>query len=248
MPRLAAAAGPPSPRSVGSAQDLCWNCRSEVGGDYFCPQCVKVQPLGVWSDFFSLFGLPRKLSIDPGDLQCRFYDRSRKFHPDFFQQTGAEEQSVSLENSALVNAAYRTLRDPISRVEYLIRLEEGAAREIRAKAPADLLEKMLEVQEALEDAKASGLDGEARSRLEEERGRLLARREAEEARLLEVGGEWDALVDESGRIPRDLEAARARLLGRMKEILAATAYLTTAIDDLNEALGEETAHVPRRRH
>jgi molecular chaperone HscB len=209
---------------------------------------VKVQPLGVWSDFFSLFGLPRKLSIDPDELQRRFYDRSRMFHPDFFQQAGAEEQSVSLENSALVNAAYRALRGPISRVEYLIRLEEGAAREIRAKAPADLLEKMLELQEAIEDARASGLDGEARRRLEEERRSLLARREAEESRLLEVGREWDALIDESGRIPRGLEAARSRLLERMKEILAAAAYLTTVIDRLNEALGEETAHVPHRRH
>ncbi len=238
-----------SPEVTGTARDLCWNCQSELGGEYFCLQCVKVQPLSVWSDFFTLFGLPRKLEIDLGELQRRFYDWSRKFHPDFFQQSTVEEQAVSLENSALMNSAYRTLRDPISRVEYLIRLEEGAAKEIPAKAPMDLLEEMLEIQETLEETKASGLDGEARRRLERERERLKERRAMEEAKLLEVGKEWDALVDGRGRVPRDQESVRVRLLDRMKEILAVRAYLTTVINDLSEALGEEThTNVSHRRH
>src|SRR3989304_829918 len=99
-----------------SSRDLCWNCQSEVGGEYFCPQCVKVQP------------------------------------------APPEEQAISLENSALVNTAYRTLRDPIARVEYLIGLEEGAVKGIPPKAPLDLLEEMLLGQEALEGGKASALD------------------------------------------------------------------------------------------
>ena len=202
-------------------------------------------------DYFAVFGLPRKVGLDRAELEGRFYELSRKFHPDFFQSATPAEQAKSLEQSALVNQAYRALRDPISRAEYLIRLEqEGeAAKGIRAKAPGDLLEEMLEVQEALEEAKASGLGVEIRARLERERERLMARRAAEEARLLNVGKEWDALVDGSGRVPRDRDAIRVTLLNRMKEILTARAYLTTVIDDLGEALGEETrTDASHRRH
>jgi molecular chaperone HscB len=234
---------------TGSSRDLCWNCQSEVGGEYFCPQCVKVQPASVWSDYFSVFGLPRKLGLDLNELQRRFYDWSRKFHPDFFQQATPKEQAISLENSALVNTAYRTLRDPIARVEYLIALEEGAVKEIPPKAPLDLLEEMLLVQEALEAAKASALDGETRKRLAGERDRLMERRRAEEDRLREVSGEWDALVDGRGHTSGDRENVRRKLLDKMKEILAARAYLNTVINDLGEALGEEThTYVSHRRH
>lgn len=232
-----------------SSRDLCWNCQSEVGGEYFCPQCVKVQPASVWSDYFRVFGLPRKLGLDLEELQRRFYDWSRKFHPDFFQRATPEEQAISLENSALVNTAYRTLRDPIARVEYLIGLEEGAVKGIPPKAPLDLLEEMLLVQEALEAVKVSALDSEARKRLTDERARLVERRRAEEDRLFEVGREWDALVNGSGAALRERDDLRRKLLDRMKEILAARAYLATVINDLSEALGEEThIHVSHRRH
>jgi molecular chaperone HscB len=238
-----------NPRVGGTARNLCWDCRSELGGEYFCPQCVKVQPLSVWSDYFTIFGLPRKLAIDLNELERRFYDWSRKFHPDFFQKADREEQTISLGNSALVNAAYRTLRDPVGRVEYMIRLEEGAARGISAKAPVDLLEEMLEVQEALEEARASGLGADGRKRLEQERERLSARRAAEEVQLQGLGREWDGLVDASGRIPRERDRLRVQLLDRMKGVLAARAYLTTVINDLSAALGEEThTNVSHRRH
>jgi molecular chaperone HscB len=196
-----------------------------------------------------VFSLPRKLGLDLSELERRFYDWSWKFHPDFFQQATREEQAISLENSALVNTAYRTLRDPIARVEYLIGLEEGAVKGIPPQAPVDLLEEMLDVQEALAEAKASTLEPETRKRLAGERERLTERRKAEEDRLLEVSAEWDALVDGSGRVPRGQAGARLRLLDRMKGILAARAYLTAVINDLSEALGEDShTHVSHRRH
>ncbi len=76
-------------------------------------------------NFFEVFGLPRKLAIDAAALQRRFYELSRQHHPDFHQTASADEQARVLETSARVNAAYRALRDPIARVEYLVRLEEG---------------------------------------------------------------------------------------------------------------------------
>jgi len=197
------------------------------------------------ANYFEVFGLPRKLQIDLDALQREFYELSRRYHPDFHHGAGAEDQARALATSALVNRAYRALRDPVARVEYLIALEEG--REVReettakAKVPMDLLTEMLEVQEALEDAKSSGLTDEASERLRAERQRLQERYQAEEDALITVGPEWDAALDAGGD--------GKPLLERFKQRLAARAYLRTVIDDLTQAAGEdEGGHVAHRRH
>ncbi|HET8576416.1 MAG TPA: Fe-S protein assembly co-chaperone HscB [Methylomirabilota bacterium] len=196
-------------------------------------------------DYFAVFGLPRKLQVDGEALQRRFYELSRQHHPDFHQDAVLAQQAAALESSALINRAYRALRDPLARVEYLIALEEGREGKegdaTKPKAPMDLLGEMLEVQEALEEAKTSGLREAARERLSEERGRLRARREAEEAALIALFPEWDRAV-EAG-------SDRTALRERFKKHLAARAYLRTVIDDLGDALGEsEEGHVSHRRH
>jgi len=197
------------------------------------------------SDYFTVFGLPRKLVVDGEALQRRFYELSREHHPDFHQRADAERQAEVLGQSALVNRAYRALREPLARVEYLIALEEG--REVREgatdkpKAPRELLEEMLEVQEALEEAKAEGLGGEAGARLREERRRLEERYAAEAVSVVARAADWDRLVDEGGD--------RRPLLEWFKQRLATRAYLRTVIDDLSDALGErEDQYVSHRRH
>lgn len=197
------------------------------------------------SDYFTVFELPRKLTVDGEALQRRFYELSRQHHPDFHQGADAARQAEALTQSALVNRAYRALRDPLARVEYLIALEEG--REVREgatdkpKAPRELLQEMLEVQETIEEAKAEGLGGEAAERLRGERRRLEERYAAEAEAIVARSGEWDRLVDEGGD--------RKALLEWFKQRLATRAYLRTVIDDLSEALGEgEEGHVPHRRH
>src|SRR5260370_1294271 len=132
------------------------------------------------TDYFTVFGLPRKLAVDAPALQRRFYELAREHHPDFHPGAAAARQAEALAAAALVNRAYRALRDPLARVEYLIALEEG--REVRGgandkpQAPRELLEEMLEVQEALEEAKAEGLGGGARARPPPGRGPGRARR------------------------------------------------------------------------
>ncbi len=202
--------------------------------------------MSIKADYFEVFGLARKLEIDPEELQRRFYEMSRRVHPDFFQTGTPGEQAGSLERSALVNRAYRTLRDLVSRVEYLIQLEEGretkeGAAGIKPEAPGDLLAEMLEVQEALQGAKADGLDEAARERVKAEHARLLERRAVEEDGLRVLAREWDGVGDGDGN--------REALLERMKRVLAARAYLNTVINDLGEALGGEAQnHVSHRRH
>lgn len=195
---------------------------------------------------FEVFGLPRRLRIDPTELQRRFYELSRRTHPDFHHGAAAAQQAQVLEASARLNAAYRALRDPIARIEYLVRLEEG--RETREgaqdkpQAPPELLEEMFEIQEALAEAKVGGLDDEARERLRGQRERLLTRYREEEGRLTGPLSEaWDA-ADPAGRPP---------VLEALKKSLAVRSYLGTVIEDLSAALGEgeeRRTHVAHHRH
>src|SRR5262245_40631287 len=138
-------------------------------------------------DHFEVFGLPRRLGIDVAQLQRKFYDLSRESHPDFDQAAPPERQAEILEASARLNAAYRVLRDPIARIEYLVRLEEGRDTKdgaaVKPKAPPELLEEMFEIQEALQDARSGGLEAAAKETLSAQRDRLRERYEHEESRL-----------------------------------------------------------------
>ena len=121
------------------------------------------------NDYFAVFELPRKLAVDSGELERRFYALSRQHHPDFHQLAAETEQAAALEQSALVNRAYRALREPWRRVEHLLALEEGRepgqADAVKPQVPRALLAEMMEVQEALEEARGSGLDDAAREQL-----------------------------------------------------------------------------------
>src|ERR1051326_1241617 len=107
-------------------------CRSCGGGApidaHFCPQCTKILSLGRHGDYFSFFGLPRRLRVDASDLGPRFRSPSRQFPPDFFYNAAPAERRASLERSSYLNDAYRTLKNPIARVEYLLGLEGFSPR------------------------------------------------------------------------------------------------------------------------
>ena len=98
----------------------CWNCRAAVTGAHFCAACGKVQPLPAGASYFAFFGLPQKLTIEPASLEGQFHMLSWKLHPDNFVRASEFERNLSLERSSQLNDAYRTLREPIARVEYLL--------------------------------------------------------------------------------------------------------------------------------
>jgi molecular chaperone HscB len=196
------------------------------------------------TDFFEVFGLERRLAVDVAALQRRFYELSRRWHPDFHQAAPAAEQARALEESARVNAAYRALRDPLARVEYLVRLEEGRdTREgaaVKPKAPPALLAEMFEIQEVVEEARSGSLDDATRATLREQRDALSARVAEAEARIAgPLSAAWD----------RATRAERPAALAALKEALATRAYLRTVVDDLDAALGEDTKepHAANRR-
>lgn len=224
------------------ARSMCWHCQSEVLGEYFCERCVKVQPVSKELDYFSCLGIPRRLNIDPNQLETKFYGLSRAFHPDFFQTKSDAEQAISLGNSAMLNTAYRTLKDPIQRAEYLLRLEAGAAKEIRTSPPADLFEEILALRETLEEFRAASAAPSSndlpplRAQLQADREALERRQRDMETRLRQIFVQWDALQDCAEATNRS-RAEREALLKEMREILSNRTYVGNIVTDLVATIG-----------
>ncbi|MHB8481585.1 MAG: Fe-S protein assembly co-chaperone HscB [Nitrospiria bacterium] len=213
----------------------CWYCQSGVK-DYFCVKCGRIQPIPACDDFFSYLGVDRKINLDIPRLERRFHTLSRLFHPDFFQRKSPEEQAVSLENSSVLNKAYRTLRDPVSRIEYLIQLEKGDTEGIRAKAPPDLLEEVLELQEKLEEIRAlkkeekTPLLEKVKGDLTTELNNLEARLRSLQDQMAQLSSQWDKAQDQG------LEAEKREILSNFKNILSHRTYMVNIIEDIKKEL------------
>jgi len=203
-------------------------CKTCGGGApidaHFCPQCTKILSLGRHGDYFAFFGLPRKLNIDVADLERRFRSLSRQFHPDFFYNATPAERLASLERSSYLNDGYRMLRQPISRVEYLLQLEGLAARgpeEAGKQVPPALLEEVFALNEELDEVRELRTSGappdELKRRLERAAEPIEAKRVEHEEQLTALSAQWDALVD-AGASPEErraaLEALHVRVLER----------------------------------
>jgi molecular chaperone HscB len=119
------------------------------------------------TDYFAVYDLPRRLALDTGELQKKFYAKSREWHPDRFATASAVEQNRALDMTSTLNNAYRILRDPLQRAEYLLSLEGFDIGEQRSKnVPPELLEEVFELNMMLENA------SENRSELEDARSRF----------------------------------------------------------------------------
>ncbi len=201
-------------------------------------------------DYFEFFGLPRKLTLDVVALEKQFYAMSRKLHPDRFAARPLPEQEAALAQSSLLNDAYRTLKDPIARTQYLLKLE-GVELEEQSKAatdaartsgvekkqvvPPELLEEVFELNMQLQEMRAAKQMGEEDPELRRD---LMTAKDAFDAKMVETQTEleglwaaWDAGVDAGD------EAARARAKDAMVELLNKRSYLRNLVRDVNEALG-----------
>src|SRR6476646_10773549 len=144
---------------------VCHDCGGGAPVDaHFCPQCTKILSIGRHGDYFSFMGLPRRLTLDPAELEQRFRTLSRQFHPDFFYNATPAERRASLERSSYLNDAYRTLRQPISRIEYLLKLEGLGASgpsEASKQVPPGLLEEVFALNEELDEIRELRANGAA---------------------------------------------------------------------------------------
>lgn len=233
-----------------AAARLCWDCKVPTAGAHFCAACGKIQPQPPATDYFSFFGLPRRLGLDPAALERQFHQLSWKLHPDNFHQASGYEQELSLEKTAVLNDAYRTLRDPVARVEYLLGLE-GVRREgeIKQQAPPDLLAEVFELNEYLEELRAAKRAGGDERQLADLRHQLEAARESFRQKLEAVlseltarFGEWDGLVEANGdaaaRRVEDPERSRRAVLEKMSEILNRHSYIRNLVRNVTDELDE----------
>ena len=212
----------PDPISVRADATLeCRNCGAGAPVDeHFCPQCSRILSLGRYGDYFSYFGLPRRLGLDRDDLERRFRDLSRKFHPDYFYNAPPGDRLASLERSSYLNDAYRALRNPVSRIEHLLAIEglpSAKSDEGTTKVPPALLEEVFALNEELDEIRelreAGGDVAKLKARLEAARVPIDRKREEHERRIEELSARWDGQLAASGSERRStLEALREQLM------------------------------------
>jgi molecular chaperone HscB len=203
-------------------------------------------------NYFEFFNLPRKLTLDVVALEKQFYAMSRKLHPDRFAAKPLAEQEAALVQSSLLNDAYRTLKDPILRTQYLLKLE-GVELEEQSKAateaakasgtekkqvvPPELLEEVFELNMQMQEMRAAKQMGEEEPELRRD---LMTAKDSFDAKMMEtqagletLWSAWDAGVDAGDEAAK----ARARAKDAMVELLNKRSYLRNLVRDVNDALG-----------
>jgi molecular chaperone HscB len=195
-------------------------------------------------DYFTLFSLPQHLHLDLAALEKNFYAQSRKLHPDRFAAKPESEQTATLAASSQLNDAYRTLRDPIARTEYLLSLqgvqleEQSRAATDLAKAsgtakkqvaPPDLLEEAFELNMALEEMRMDPDPG-VRADLEAARDKFTTMLTETQQQLESLWTAWDTAVDASDEPAK--EAAKLAMVA----LLNRRSYVRNLVRDVNTAL------------
>jgi molecular chaperone HscB len=210
----------------------CRRCSETQPPAFFCRRCEAIQLLPQDADYLAVLGLPMHPAVDPAELERRYYDLSRKLHPDRFQIADADDQQASVQATALLNAAYRTLRDVESRGRWwLERSGESLGRDNNRVPPA-LAAYVFDVQEKLAELKA-GANGSAaaiRSSLVETQQELGERRDGDRAELDALLHDWPEGDPATGG-----ERTKAALAG-LKSLLSELSYLRTLERDLQSVL------------
>lgn len=208
----------------------CWRCQDEHTPQVFCPACEALELLPPDIDYFTVFGLAREPMLDEQALANTYYDLSRQLHPDLHQTGTAEEQEASLQNTAVVNRAYRTLRDPVQRGRYWLELNGEQLGKENNKVPPALALFVFEVQEklaAVREAQSAGTDDALtglKAELTQVRDDLDNRMRGLQQKLATNFSKW-----------RQATGA-AELLSELKRVLSDMAYLRTLTRDVEKTL------------
>jgi len=178
------------------------------------------------------------MNLDLADLEKRFYTLSRKLHPDNFYRASKEEQESSLEQSARLNDAYRTLRDPVTRAEYILSLEGQPVEKKGSGVPPELLEEVFELNEWLAELRAAAPDQAQSAHRAEVQAQLLRAKaglekclDASIAELQALFGRWDQALAAGGS-----QADRAAIIKSMSKVLAQRKYLQNLAGEISVVL------------
>ena len=186
-------------------------------------------------NYFEVFDLEPLLNIDLRSLERKFHELSRQYHPDFHTSSPPEERERALRMTALLNDAYRTLREPHRQAEYLVR-SQGFEVD-GSKVPQALLAEVFEINEELEQLRAARAAGEDTDKLVEalegSRIQISGMREGYDQRLQEASTKWDALISDSGS-----DEKRREQLSKLADIISHSAYIRNMERDIES----EVAH------
>lgn len=175
-----------------------------------------------------------------GALEQKFLQMSWKLHPDNFVNASESERESSLRRSSELNDAYRTLKEPVARVEYLLAIE-GARKEGEQKqqVPPELLEEVFELNESLDELRESKSAGGhlagLRTRLESAQKGFQQKLEEVDAELFKVAKEWDATVDVEASA-NNARPEREEVKKRLNELLNRRAYIRNLVNNVAKEL------------
>jgi molecular chaperone HscB len=173
-------------------------------------------------DYYRFLGMPRRLRVDAAQLEATFYQLSRLLHPDRYLRRTPRERQYSLEATAILNDAYRILRDPVKRAEYVLSQEGFNIGEQRGKdVPPELLEEVFELNEALEELR--GGDESARPELEKARERFLGMRQEADRELDRLYAEFD-------------QTGSRETLARIRAVLNRRRYISNLVGEVEKEL------------
>jgi len=225
-----------SPFPITHSPLVCWSCHERTIGTHFCSSCGKMLQVPEQSDYFAMFEMPRKLWIEMGGLEKKFLQLSWKLHPDNYVNATPEEREISLKRSSELNDAYRTLREPVARVEYLLAIE-GARIEGKSKqqAPPELLEEVFELNESLDELRetkaASGDIAALKQRLDSAQKNFQSKLEEVDGEMQAAAKEWDAAIDANADA-----VARKGVMAKLNELLNRRSYIRNLVVNVQKEL------------
>lgn len=208
-----------------TASVRCWRCDDAHPASLFCPHCQALQQLPPQVDYFTVFGFPRNPVVDEAALTLRYHELSRRLHPDLYQTGTAEEKEASLRNTALLNRAYRTLRDVVQRGQYWLELQGEQIGRDNNRVPPALAALVFDVQEKLAEARDNHTAGNSEAvgaELATLRAGVYAQFERLRTMLANNLTQWS---DGNGT---------PALLRQLKTCLSEMAYLRTLLRDVDK--------------
>lgn len=193
----------------------CWACGSEAGTGPLCGSCGKIQPARE-KDAFAVFGIAPRFHVDRPTLEGRFRELSKQVHPDRFAKSDARERRFSLEQTTLLNKAWKTLKDETFRAEQLLRMhgfkvasDEAGTPGAGGRLPLSFYEQVMDDREALEEAKAA-----SPAAVEALAAKVVARRDASLAVIDAAFTAWESSGDVALLAPAETELAKLRYEAR----------------------------------
>jgi len=206
----------------------CWHCGAKDAASLFCRYCNTIQ--APTPDYYEFFDLPRRLAVNPEDLKSRFYTLSRLLHPDRYTRRSEQERRFSLEASSILNDAYRVLKDPIQRAEYVLRQEGFPIGDQRNKdVPPELLEEVFELNMALDELRGGDLD--VLPQLDAMRRRFLDM-------LAEIDRSLEALFARHDAAPPE---ERKEALAAVRSMLNRRRYISNLVQEVDKQLTARNA-------